>query len=156
MKNLHRIFAAAIMGSALSFACTSSTSGANGDGGASSGSGSSSGGGSVSGEGACVLYVDDAGNPADGGMAGGCFITSENGNNISGPPCSTGLTYAASCPTTSLEGCCTTAANSAKQDTVLIDQCYYTDLGIPAAQLQATCVGPVGDGGQGGTWSLTP
>jgi len=134
-------------------ACTSSTSGGGANDGG--GSGSGSGGGTVSGVGACVLYLDDGGNPAASGTTASCLITSIDGKNA-GPPCSTGLTYATSCPTLDLTGCCTVRGASDPTTTVLIDTCSYSSLGEPASQLQAACVAPAGDGGLGGTWSTTP
>jgi hypothetical protein len=105
--------------------------------------------------GACVLYADDAGNPASSGTPSGCLVTSVNGQNTSGPPCSTGLTYAAACPTEQLLGCCTIRANSNSTTTVLEAQCYYADIGETAAQLQQGCVTPFEDGGFPGTWSTS-
>jgi hypothetical protein len=154
MKNLAWIPASLVAAVVLSIgACTSNSSGGGGSGGG--GSSGGSGGGTITGAGACVLYFDDAGNSAASGTAAGCIVTSVNGQNISGPPCASGLTYATACPSQQLVGCCTTRANSNASSTVLVAQCTYTAVGETAAEAQQACETPFEDGGAAGTWSTS-
>jgi hypothetical protein len=166
MKNVKRlgwIVVPALVAAALTFVACSSSSGSASPGSGDGGSGGSSGGGSGGGGGggACVEYVtfDDAGNVSPTGSSGtavSCLFETLNGADITGAPCSTGLTYASSCPTQDLQGCCAVRGQADSEHVNLVYTCSYSGLGLTTAQVQAQCVAPTGDGAPGGTWSTTP